>query len=647
MRVSAVCAVLMMCGLTPGLFAQAKPGDDTAPLTAQAVVPGMIIGGVGDGTPGYSGRIEAEVYNIGTVEQTGGVFAGSGFVVYDDAVFMGGYPGGGVPLMLTGMSTGFILPAIFPSPNGDHLWTRVSFYPDHDSTVAATATPYAGTPVVAMIDWGAAWLNGATPGSVRYYAAPIAVPGGVATLTSADVFDGGASDRTAGVKIEIFADGAGTVRATDFQVARRAGFTGWLVGAGDTYGWFSSGNDALTGNVTNNNRSGGGTTGSGGNVRATYMGFAGVADSGCWNCPPNLGTLTDGLTTINGTLPTNGAVWHRFTLAGSATDTAGTQGQYLDFDSLGSGAACALGVYAGDTASTDYGQLMLSNSGGAAGGQAQLSFGIGRRAAVGEGLQYDGRGTRASARGLPAGQYYIAVAPAGSAFSNGFEVTPQGPGGAFNLRWQTNCNGAPAGASVRPDADVDLGEVVGEKSLSAQPLPAIKHVRWVRFSTAHDASAADPARIDLGSTQAASSSLTLFNAFGNVVAQSVSLTAVPAPALVFNTDGSLPAGTYDVAITVGERDLAPSGNGRWHVRGATATDGSVFGLTVLAPACGSADFNGDGDVGTDADIEAFFACLGGNCCAMCPPDADFNGDGDTGTDADIEAFFRVLAGGTC
>ncbi len=66
------------------------------------------------------------------------------------------------------------------------------------------------------------------------------------------------------------------------------------------------------------------------------------------------------------------------------------------------------------------------------------------------------------------------------------------------------------------------------------------------------------------------------------------------------------------------------------------------------PACGTADFDGDGDVGTDADIEAFFACLGGNCCATCfPGGADFNGDGDTGTDADIEAFFRVLSGGNC
>jgi hypothetical protein len=60
----------------------------------------------------------------------------------------------------------------------------------------------------------------------------------------------------------------------------------------------------------------------------------------------------------------------------------------------------------------------------------------------------------------------------------------------------------------------------------------------------------------------------------------------------------------------------------------------------------SNDFNGDGDIGTDADIEAFFACLAGSCCATCAP-ADFNGDGDVGTDADIESFFRVLAGLPC
>ena len=70
-------------------------------------------------------------------------------------------------------------------------------------------------------------------------------------------------------------------------------------------------------------------------------------------------------------------------------------------------------------------------------------------------------------------------------------------------------------------------------------------------------------------------------------------------------------------------------------------------LTVL-PACASADFDGDGAQGTDADIEAFFACLAGACCPTCwVLGADFDADGDVGTDPDIEAFFRVLAGGSC
>jgi hypothetical protein len=83
----------------------------------------------------------------------------------------------------------------------------------------------------------------------------------------------------------------------------------------------------------------------------------------------------------------------------------------------------------------------------------------------------------------------------------------------------------------------------------------------------------------------------------------------------------------------------------WYAQGMLSM---VFRVEAGGPACGTSDFNGDGDFGTDADIESFFACLAGNCCASCfSGGADFNGDGDTGTDADIEAFFRVLAGGQC
>jgi hypothetical protein len=77
----------------------------------------------------------------------------------------------------------------------------------------------------------------------------------------------------------------------------------------------------------------------------------------------------------------------------------------------------------------------------------------------------------------------------------------------------------------------------------------------------------------------------------------------------------------------------------------TAT--SVFVRIVAGgDPCWTADFNGDGAVATDADIDAFFLCLAGMCCPTCAS-ADFNGDGAVATDADIEAFFRVLAGQPC
>jgi len=75
--------------------------------------------------------------------------------------------------------------------------------------------------------------------------------------------------------------------------------------------------------------------------------------------------------------------------------------------------------------------------------------------------------------------------------------------------------------------------------------------------------------------------------------------------------------------------------------------GPVIDDVRVTPLC-SADFDGDGDEGTDADIEAFFIVLAGGVCPTGDCDStDFDGDGDEGTDADIEAFFRVIAGGPC
>jgi hypothetical protein len=79
-----------------------------------------------------------------------------------------------------------------------------------------------------------------------------------------------------------------------------------------------------------------------------------------------------------------------------------------------------------------------------------------------------------------------------------------------------------------------------------------------------------------------------------------------------------------------------------------ANFGQLFTNVFGASRCESVDFNCDGAIATDADIEAFFSCLSGECPPPpCGNTADFDGDGATATDADIEAFFRVLAGGHC
>jgi hypothetical protein len=64
-------------------------------------------------------------------------------------------------------------------------------------------------------------------------------------------------------------------------------------------------------------------------------------------------------------------------------------------------------------------------------------------------------------------------------------------------------------------------------------------------------------------------------------------------------------------------------------------------VCYTACACPS-DFNCDGDIGTDADLEAFFDCLLNGHCPACRT-ADVDMDGDIGTDADIEYFFARMA----
>jgi trimeric autotransporter adhesin len=107
-------------------------------------------------------------------------------------------------------------------------------------------------------------------------------------------------------------------------------------------------------------------------------------------------------------------------------------------------------------------------------------------------------------------------------------------------------------------------------------------------------------------------------------------------------NGSIAEGATAPILTI--HNATPADSGSFDCIVSNACGGSSSTSASLGQV--TADFNNDGDFGTDQDIEAFFACLAGNCCPLCGS-PDFNSDGDVGTDQDIEAFFRVLAGQPC
>ena len=134
---------------------------------------------------------------------------------------------------------------------------------------------------------------------------------------------------------------------------------------------------------------------------------------------------------------------------------------------------------------------------------------------------------------------------------------------------------------------------------------------------------------------------------------------VPSNSLLVSGGELFSAGNFQVqawnGVTTRTLDISNFGeasslialDGSFAIGGNFATvGGSLANDVALLHQVGHADFDGDGVPATDQDVEAFFACLAGNCCDACGS-ADFDGDGDMATDADIEAFFRVLAGGSC
>jgi hypothetical protein len=357
----------------------------------------------------------------------------------------------------------------------------------------------------------------------------------------------------------------------------------------------------------------------------------------------------------------DGVKWYCFTLTGDATDE---NLKYIDMDTEGSAVDAAIAVFKAD------GTLVASDDNSGSGNNAMLSFGIGRRPSVGDGREYDGRnwdGTGAApVHGLSAGTYFIAVAASGTGsgamFAPAFGASANGTAGDINLRVRTNVTDGALTPSVAPVSTRITGSS-GEDPLVSpggqQTFVLIgPAVNWTDVQLCQAADANNTVSFDATGTDSPAYSMTVFDDSGNKVGGAAGTNTSAAVVNFGGAAAGLPAGHYFIAMCYDSPtpDLAPSPAtaGRWHVRSESESAGFNFQLAVAVPwsACGPSvccrnDFNGDGDVGTDADIESFFACISGNCCATCPPNADFNCDGDAGTDSDIEAFFRVLAGGSC
>ena len=373
--------------------------------------------------------------------------------------------------------------------------------------------------------------------------------------------------------------------------------------------------------------------------------------------PVDLGCIPDALTTTNSSVATGGVKWFSLCLTGDVQDAFL---QFLDIDTEGSATDVDIALYRAN------GSVIAVDRNDGSGNNAQISCGVGLRAAVGDGRQYNGRDGQ-----FLAGNFFVGVAPAGSQFNFGFDVTSAGTGGSFRLRTRTNVNSGALDPSVAP-AGIDLGDVSNGTTTGAIDVPRGDFL-WFSFTTNFDTATTLDRYVDIafdndpaagGDTEAF-----IFNGSGVMIATndddgppagagSLSQfsfshpSADGGPADRASTgdrpfggqDGELPAGTYYLAVGVWDV-LTLTANDRFHLRATNNTDEATFAFrfsTGAPPACPpcAADFNQDGGV-DGGDIESFFgAWEGGDTCG------DVNQDG--GVDGgDIESFFLLWEAGGC
>jgi hypothetical protein len=376
----------------------------------------------------------------------------------------------------------------------------------------------------------------------------------------------------------------------------------------------------------------------------------------------SLGDVTDAAAPRTDALAAGAVKWYTFTLTGDISDAAMT---FLDIDTEGStipNTAMALFRPNGNRIATDE----LSGSGDL----ANLSFGVGRRAADGDGAQYDGYDGQLLAIDGP---FYLAVCQGNAVFSDGFVATPVATGqvaGDIRLRLRSNVVSQTLAPSVAP-AGTELGTILTPGVQTVATLPGAFGAAWYKFTLCRgiDGSSTDNyLDIDFGAGEGAADPVAhIFDAAGNVRVTSDDTDATNAlPIFSFGSAGPRAPYTPLSGAYTGQTGLIEAGDywlgvglfpvnplpeaataGRWHLRPASGSNLNVrpdFYTGIVdcgspCPAC-AADFNQDGGV-DGGDLASFFPAWAD--AASC---ADVNQDG--GVDGgDVESFILVWQAGGC
>lgn len=370
--------------------------------------------------------------------------------------------------------------------------------------------------------------------------------------------------------------------------------------------------------------------------------------------------LDNGSVSVSGTLSGNQVNWHKITLNGDATDWAR---QFLDILVTENSGDVAIALYyengriAGLPNGNTAGTMGVSQN--TAPVRDQLSYGIGRRSAPSNGVQFSGQSGE-----IFAGTFYLAVVrhDGAEAFSQDFAVSSFAGAGtaSYTINFSTNVNGTALQPAVEPAVIQDLGTLsAGNVTATSASIPPGGE-GWYKFDISATVAACSGGPefldIDFGNSESGADTIAfIFDASGLAlfVSDDRGTTATSPgaflPAFSFgavgprtypgvanpydgNYNGSaftLHRGTYYVGVVNFPGNVAVRFGDRWHIR--WGGDDAATGYTLAPLFATNAIHNPPGTVQSD--------CLG-----------DLDDDGDIATGlapdcgVDVNDLVAFLAG---